>query len=96
MEGRGSCRVGACTSWGGEGEGGGLQSKGRGHKKTRSIRKLKDKDEKPHQHTDIMMDPRVIRNNEGKKREERVALMIAEQADDMLMLTHRSQKNTDC
>ena len=30
-----------------------------------------------------MMDPGVIRNNEGKKREERAASMIAEQADDV-------------
>jgi len=35
------------ASWGGEDEGGGLQRKGLGgHRKTRSIRKLKDKDEK--------------------------------------------------
>ena len=33
-------RVWLEMSWGGEGEGGGLQNKGRGHRKTRSIRKL--------------------------------------------------------
>ena len=33
-------RVWLETSWGGEGEGGGLQNKGRGDRKTRSVRKL--------------------------------------------------------
>ena len=34
------------------------------------------------------MGPRVIRNNEGTRREERVALMIAIKRDGVLMLTH--------
>jgi len=70
-------RVWLERSWGGEDEGGGLQNKGRGHRKTRSIRKLiKGQRRKPHQQTNITMDTRVIRNNEGTRREERAASMI--------------------
>jgi len=90
-------RVWLERSWGGEDEGGGLQNKGRGHRKTRSIRKLiKGQRRKPHQQTNITMDAGVIRNNEGTRREERAASMIDDRKQEQRPDVTQSRKNTDC